>query len=149
MGSLNLSSAVHVLPCPNCRETINTSVRQCPFCSALIDPAAAEVSAAATSRISAACSDASVLKIMAWMLVPFFFLQIVPFLGLAGMGGFWSLRVLIPAMVIRWWIRFGSIKTDDPDFARAKRIAIVISIVALLGLLSALPLHGLRSLKSR
>ncbi|MBB5063121.1 hypothetical protein [Granulicella mallensis] len=79
---------------------------------------------------------------MAWMLVPFFFLQIVPFLGLAGVGGFWFLRLAIPAMVIRWWIRFGSIKTDDPDFARAKRIAIVISIVALLGLLSAIPLHA-------
>ncbi|AEU39016.1 hypothetical protein [Granulicella mallensis] len=142
MGSLNLSSAVHVLPCPNCRETINTSVRQCPYCSALIDPAAAEVSAAATSRISAACSDASVLKIMAWMLVPFFFLQIVPFLGLAGVGGLLFLRVAIPAMAIRWWIRFGSIKTDDPDFVRAKRIAIIIGILTLLDLVDVIPLHG-------
>lgn len=141
-GSLNLSSAVHVLPCPNCGETINTSVQQCPFCSAPIDAVAAEVSAAATSRISQACSDASYRKVMAWSLVTFFFLMFVPFVGLAGAVGLWFLRIAIPVMVVRWWIKFGSIKTDDPDFARAKRAAIIVGIVALLGLASAVPMHA-------
>jgi len=141
-GSLNLSSAVHVLPCPNCGETINTSVQQCPFCSTPIDPAAAEVSAAATSRISQACSDASYLKILAWALVTFFCQIFVPFLGLVGIVGLWFLRIAIPVMVVRWWIKFGSIKTDDPDFARAKRAAIIVGIVALRALASAIPLHS-------
>ena len=141
-GSLNLSSAVHVLPCPNCGETINTSVQQCPFCSTPIDAAAAEVSAAATSRISQACSDASYLKVMAWSLVTFFFLMFVPFVGLAGAVGLWFLRTAIPVMVVRWWIKFGSIKTDDPDFARAKRAAIIVGIVAMQGLASAVRMHA-------
>ena len=141
-GSLNLSSAVHVLPCPNCGETINTSVQQCPFCSTPIDPAAAEVSAAATSRISQACSDASYLKVMAWSLVTFFLLMFVPFVGLAGAVGLWFLRIAIPVMVVRWWIKFGAIKTDDPDFARAKRAAIIVGIVGLLALASAIPVHA-------
>jgi hypothetical protein len=138
---LSLSSAVNVFPCPNCKETINTSMQQCSFCSAPIDHAAAEQSAAATSRISSACSDASYLKIMAWSLLTFFVLFLFPFLGLAGIVGFWFLRIAIPVMCIRWWIKYGSVKTDDPDFSRARRAAIVVSIVGVLALLDALPIH--------
>jgi hypothetical protein len=35
-------------------------------------------------------------------------------------------------MAIRWWIKFGRIKANDPDFVRAKRAAIVVSIIAAL-----------------
>jgi endogenous inhibitor of DNA gyrase (YacG/DUF329 family) len=128
-----------VFPCPNCKETINTTLQQCPFCSATIDLAVAEDSAAATSRISQACSDASYLKVMAWSLLTFFFLTLAPFLSLAGVVGLWFLRIAIPVMLIRWWIKFGSIRTDDPDFARAKRAAITVGIVALLALVTGIP----------
>jgi hypothetical protein len=86
-GTLSLSSTVQVFPCPNCSETINTSVQQCPFCSAPIDRATAEQSAAATSRISQACSDASYLKIMLGIMIPFGLSILTPFLGLIGAGG--------------------------------------------------------------
>jgi hypothetical protein len=138
-GLLSLSSTVAVFPCPSCRETINTSVERCPFCSTQIDRAAAEVSAAATSRISEACSDASYLKVMAWTLPTFFLLIFVPFLSLAGVVGLWFLRVAVPVMVVRWWIKFGGIKTTDPDFARAKRAAIVVGVLSLLAIASAIP----------
>jgi hypothetical protein len=131
-GSLSLSSAVQVFPCPNCKETINTSARQCPFCFTPIDHAAAEIAAAETSRVSQACSDASYLKIMAWMLLSFFGLYFVPFLGLIGLAGYTFLAFAIPVMVIRWWVKFGSLKTDDPDFPSAKRAAIIVGIVALI-----------------
>ena len=119
-GTLSLSSSVGVFPCPHCHETINDSVSVCPFCSAPIDRAAAQAAAAKTSRISQACSDGSYLKVMAWSQLTFAGLMLVPFLGLAGIVGVWFLRVAIPIMVIRWWIRFGKIKTTDPDFTRAR-----------------------------
>jgi hypothetical protein len=78
---------------------------------------------------------------MAWALLTFFFLMFFPFLGLAGIVGLWFLRIAIPVMVIRWWIKFGSIKTDDPDFHSAKRAAIIVGIVGLLALINALPIH--------
>jgi len=56
----------------------------------------------------------------------------IPLVGLAGFVGLLFLRVAIPVMVVRWWIKFGSIKTDDRDFARAKRAAIVVSVIAAL-----------------
>jgi hypothetical protein len=53
-GTLSLSSTVEVFPCPNCRETINTSTTQCRFCAALIDHTAAIASAAVTTKINQA-----------------------------------------------------------------------------------------------
>ncbi len=138
-GTLSFHSTVDVFPCPNCRETINTAQIVCAFCNAPIDRAAAEASAAATGKISQACSDASYLKAMAWSLLTFFLIMFIPFLGLAGVVGLTFLRFAIPVMVIRWWIKFGRIRTTDADFARAKRAVLVVSVVAILALLSAIP----------
>ena len=144
-GTLSLSSTVHVFPCPNCQETINTSVQQCPFCSTPIDRTAAEQSAAATSRISQACSDASYLKIMLGVLIPFGVLIFFPFLGLAGIVGFVFIKYAVPVMTIRWWIKYGRIKTTDSDFRSARGTVILVSAVSFIILvLLRVTLFGLR-----
>jgi hypothetical protein len=135
--SLSLSAAVAVLPCPNCKETINTSMQHCPFCLIPIDRAAAEASAAATSKISQACSDASYLKIMLGILIPFAAIIFFPFLGLAGLVGFVFIKYAVPVMVIRWWIKYGRIKASDPDLRSARKTAILVSVVSFLVLLFA------------
>jgi len=135
---LSLSSAVQVFPCPKCNETINTSMKQCAFCSTPIDATAAQASAEATSKISRACSDASYLKIMAGAALGFFGLRFVPLLMHIGWLGFNFLAIAIPFMSIRWWIKYGRIKTSDPDFVQAKLSAsyvtggLVILFLALL-----------------
>jgi len=134
--TLSFASGIKVFPCPNCRETINTSMAECPFCKTAIDTATAEVAAEATSRISQACSDASYLRIMAWALLTFFALIFVPLLNLLGVVGLWFLRLAIPFMVVRWWIKFARIQTPDLDFKGAKRSVMVVSAVAILGVLS-------------
>jgi hypothetical protein len=58
---------------------MNTSMQQCPFCDTDIDHAAA--SPTETSKISRACSDASYLKIMPGILIPFGALVLFPFRG--------------------------------------------------------------------
>jgi hypothetical protein len=130
--SLSFAPSIKVFSCPNCRETINTSMQQCAFCSAPIDPVAAEAAAEFTSRISAAVSDASYLTVLAWALITFFLLVFVPFLGLVGGVGLIVLRAAIPIMVIRWWIRYGKLKSSDPDLKQARTRAIVVTVVAIL-----------------
>ena len=120
-GTLSLSSRVEVFPCPNCRETINTSASTCPFCGTPIDRDAAEASAAETSRISQACSDASYLKVMAWSLLTFLGVMFIPFVGLAGTVGLMFLRFALPVMTVRWWIKYGNVKTADPDSLALER----------------------------
>ena len=132
MSSFSLSPAVAVLPCPNCRETINTSMQQCPFCSTTIDRASAEASAAETSRISQACSDASYLRIMLGIMLPFAGLAFFPFLGLAGLVGFVFMKYATVVKAVVWWVRYGRLKTTDPDFRKARTTAIWVSAVSLL-----------------
>jgi hypothetical protein len=133
--SLSLSSSVKVFPCLGCQETINTSMLQCPFCSIPTDPHAAEASADATSRVSEACSDASYLKIMLSILIPFAAVIFFPFLGLAGLVGFVFIKYALPVMIIRWWIRYGRIKTNDSDFPNARKTVIWVSAISLIVLL--------------
>jgi len=127
-GTLSLSPTVEVFPCPNCRETINTSVAQCPFCSAAIDRTVAQASAAETSKVSEACSDASYLKIMLGVLIPFGLAIFFPFLGLFGLLGFVFTKYSLPIMAIRWWAKYGRIKTADPDYPTARNTAIAASV---------------------
>jgi hypothetical protein len=134
-ASTSFSREIRVFECPSCNQTINTSMQQCPFCSAPVDALAAESAANALSKINQACSDASYLKIMTGLLIPFFFLQLVPFLGLAGLVGFWFLRIAIPVMAIRWFLKYGKIQTTDPDFAPAKRTTLIMGIIGLAVLL--------------
>lgn len=121
--AFSLSSAVQVFPCPNCNQTINTSMQQCAFCGAPIDSVAAQQAAEKTAEISRACSDASYLKIMAGSALTFFLARFIPFLSLVGIVGFAFLEIAIPVMAIRWWVKYRSIKTDDPDFTQAKLTA--------------------------
>lgn len=129
-NSLSFTSGIKVFPCPNCRETINTSMQQCSFCGTPIDPAAAEESADLTSRISAAVSDASYLRIALGLLGGFLVVAFVPLISGIGYFGYRVLTVGIPIGCIRWWIKYRTIRTADPDFAPAHRRVLVTSIIS-------------------
>jgi polyferredoxin len=104
-------------------------MQHCPFCGAAIDHAVAEASAIETSKISQACSDASYLKIMLGILIPFGALVFFPFLGHAGLVGFVFIKYAIPVMAVRWWFKYGRIQSKDPDLRRARKTVIVVSVV--------------------
>jgi hypothetical protein len=126
-----LLGPIQVYDCPNCHQTINTSMTQCAYCSAVVDPQAAEAAAALTTKVSQACNDASYVRILAGSLIGFFLLYLVPFMGLVGIVGYYFLLVLVPILAIRWWVKFSSIQTDDPDYRRARRnVMIALAIWA-------------------
>jgi uncharacterized membrane protein YwzB len=140
-GSLSIGSAAssaRVFQCPNCKETIDTAAQQCRFCSAAVDPRAAELAADFMARVNQACSDASFVKILGGMELSFWLLSYVPLVGIVGHWGFLFLLVAVPVMAIRWWARFQAIQTDDADFIRAKRTVMRVGITVLLVLLFAL-----------
>ena len=136
--SVSLSNQTRVFQCPNCKETIDTSAQQCRFCSAAIDPGAAEAAADVMARVNRACSDASYLKVMGVSVLVFLVLIFVPFAGLLGIAGYYFLVFATPVMAVRWWVRFGRIETEDRDFGRAKRTAIIVGALVSLLLLNQL-----------
>jgi len=120
---------VRVFQCPNCNETIDASAAQCRFCLAPIDAAAASAAAEVMAKVNQACSDASFLKTAGGALLLAFVMMLVPFASMIGRPAFLVLLVAIPAMAIRWWVRFGRVKTDDPEFGNARRTVVTLGIV--------------------
>jgi len=122
-SSLRINPTVEsrIFQCPNCKETIDTSASQCPFCSASIDARAAEAAADLMKQVNQACSDASYLRIMAGTMLVFFGVSLVPLVGMIGSIGLWFLSFAVPVMAIRWWLKFGGVRSDDPGFRDAKR----------------------------
>jgi hypothetical protein len=123
MGSLNLgaAAAARVFECPACKETINTSVSQCPYCLAVVDARQAQFAADQMGQINQACSDASYLRVMAGTMVAAASLRWAPIVWSVGYMAYLFLSFAIPIMAIRWMLRFRAIRTDDRDFKAAKR----------------------------
>ena len=128
MSSFSLTPAVEVFPCPHCGETINTTMQQCNFCGAFIDRDAARESAAATARISAAVNDASYLRIMIGVAGVFFLLRFAVVVAWLGLFGFLFFEIAVPILLMRWWVRYGRIRTTDADFRPARKVVIAITV---------------------
>jgi len=128
-GSLSLmSQQARVFQCPKCKETIDTSEPECRFCHAPIDEGAAEAAAEVMAKVNQACSDASYLKVMAIAVLVTFVLSFVPFVSFLGTCALIFLLFAVPIMLVRWWVKFGSLQTSEQDFSRARGIVIGISI---------------------
>lgn len=129
------SSNAGIFECPVCKQTIDSSSTKCRFCSATIDPAAAELAAEKMAKVNQACSDASFLRTMAITILVFLGFMFVPFLSILGISGYWFLMFAVPFVTIRWWVKFGAIRADDRDLKRARTTVIVVSVLGPLPLL--------------
>jgi len=121
------------LPCPNCQEIINETMRVCPHCSAAIDPQVAAAAAELQDKVNQACSDASYVRRAAVLMLVFLGLSFVPFLPLVSWGFLITFFAVI-VMVVRWQLRFGKLQTGDPDYRQARRsknVALALWVAAL------------------
>ena len=89
-------------------------------CGAWLDPVASAAAADSFAQVNQAISDASYLRIMAGTEMTFFILRFVPFLSMMGRLGFMLLIFALPAITV-WWLRFGKLRSMDPEFIRARR----------------------------
>ncbi len=126
--SMNITTQARVFLCPNCKETIDTSAQQCRFCHAAIDAQAAEAAAEVMAKVNQACSDASYLKVMAVAVLVAFALSFAPIVGFLGYWGLIFLLFAVPVMLVRWWVKFRSVQTNESDFSRARGTVIAISV---------------------
>lgn len=122
------TNRTRVFQCPVCKQTIDMMSDRCRFCSATIDPIAAEAAADFMARVNRACNDASYLKIAMVCGLVFLGVMFLPIVGGVGALGYLFLKFAIPAWTILWFVRFGSIKTDDADLRRARRFMLFIGI---------------------
>jgi len=123
----------HTFPCPNCNEIINDSMRECRFCRAPIDPRAARAAGDLQARVNQACSDASYTASAAYVMLALLVLSVFPFIPLVWVAYLLTFFAVI-IMVVRWQMKFGDLKTGDPDYKRAlfsRNVALVLWLVSL------------------
>ena len=108
---------VRVCHCPECHQVINAELEKCPQCSTAIDRTAALADAELTESIAHAFSESEYLRIA--VTAPLIAMLAGAFLP----GGFLLapiVAVIVLVLVFRWWRRYGGLKTDDPDFRKAR-----------------------------
>lgn len=116
---------------------VNESMQKCRFCDAPIDHQAALAAAEIQDKANEAYSDASYARTAAFAMWVFLGLSFIPFIPVVAWGFVITFCVLF-GMLVRWQIKFGGLKTADPDFARAKRsrnIAVGLWLLAIPGFL--------------
>ena len=133
-----MSSQARILPCPNCGQMIYSDAPKCRFCSTLIDRQTAEAAANVQGQVNEACNHAKWVRNMAgamWVLL------VISFILTVGTFGVLAFFFLIPVYVVYWQVKFGSLKTVDPDYQKAKRDRLMALILWLpAGLLELLTL---------
>jgi hypothetical protein len=114
-----LTEKVRTFPCPNCHEIIDESADKCRFCLTTIDRAQSVASADFQAKVNQACSDASFLRIAAGAMIGFMVLSWFRIFFMF-FWGFLAIFVLVPVLLIRWQVKFSRIRTNDPDYRKAR-----------------------------
>lgn len=120
--------------CPSCNEVINDSMDVCRFCSAPIDKEAALAAGEIQSRVNQAVSDASYLRTAALTMIAFMGLSFIPFVPLVGWGFLITFFVVL-VLLVRWYVKYLSIDTKDPDYVKARRAAVLALVLWLVALI--------------
>jgi len=113
------------LPMSCVRETIALGCERCRFCQIIIDQNMAEAAAGLMDRVNLACSETDDIR----AILPGQRPEIV-LLRSRSHGEIY----LLPFLLVRWWIRFGTLSFEDDDLVRAKHDMRVYSFYCVGGL---------------
>ena len=132
MSSILGESAPQVFACPKCGEMINTSMAQCAYCNAPVDPQWAAWAANAQATIASAFNNANIIMNIARALIVFFLVSLIPFLGLVAWA-FLALLIAFPVMVLIWFSKYQwglqGIDKNHEDLKQARLRIIKASVI--------------------
>src|SRR5678816_930243 len=112
---------------------INDSMTVCRYCSAPVDPVAAQLIAERQEKANQAYSDASYLRTAVVAMYVFMALSSIPYIPAVGWGFLITFFVVL-VLLIRWLVKFGRLVTNDADYLKARRswrLSLVLWLVAI------------------
>lgn len=111
----NRSTPMQTVQCRNCLEIINAALTNCHYCGALVEPDATPTE----PTLAQAAGDARILKLLARAELVLFVLSFFPYLSFAFFG-FLILLVGVPALCLRWWIKYRPLRGAGRDYETAQ-----------------------------
>jgi uncharacterized Tic20 family protein len=87
--------------------------------------ATVESAARNVNETNKACNDGNYISILARSAVVFYLLSWIPILGAFAGWGFLFVMLAIPALILRWWIKYRNILTSDQDYSEVKNLTIM------------------------
>jgi len=133
MSSITGQSEPQVFACPKCGEMINTSMAQCAFCNAPVDPQWATWASHAQATISSAFNHANNLMIAARALIALFLARFIPCGGFVAGIAFDILLLAFPILVLIWFSKYQwglqGIDKDHDDLKQARQRIMRASII--------------------
>jgi uncharacterized membrane protein len=116
----SLVTDVKSFQCPNCSRYINDTMTSCKYCSSPLDVQTVSNAVENQDLINDAYNKANNIRILAGALITTFFLSLIPFIGILFAIAHYLTFFGVPILLAYWFIKFGSIKTTDPEFKSAK-----------------------------
>lgn len=122
-----------VFACPKCGEMINTSMAQCAYCNAPVDPHWATWASNAQATIASGFNLANNIMIAARALIVLFLASFIPCGGVVAGFGFTILLLVFPILVFIWFSTYQwglqGIDRNHEDLKQARRRIMRASII--------------------
>jgi hypothetical protein len=122
-----------VFACPACGEMINTSMSQCAYCNAPVDPQWAMWAAAAQTTISSAFNHANNIMLAARAMIVLLLASYIPCGGFIASIGFYLMIPAFPILVLIWFAKYQwglqGIDKNHPDLQQARNRILHASII--------------------
>jgi len=126
-------SELQVFACPKCGEMINTSMAQCAYCDAPVDPQWAASAADAQATITRAFNDANNIMLSARGMAVLLVASCLPFGGIIIAILFWSSIFVFPMLVLSWFWKYQwglkGINKNHDDFKQSRMRIMKASII--------------------
>lgn len=133
MSSFLGQSEPRVFACPKCGEMINTSMAQCAYCNAPVDPQWATWASNAQATIASGFNHANNIMIAARALIVLFVANFIPCGGFVAGFGFNILLLAFPILVLIWFSKYQwglqGIDKDHSDLKQARQRIMKASII--------------------
>lgn len=133
MSSIFGESELQVFACPKCGEMINTSMVQCAYCNAPVDPQWARWASIAQATIASAFNHANNIMLAAYALIVLLVASFIPCGGFVAGIGFNILILAFPILVLIWFSKYQwglqGIDKNHNDLKQARQRIMRASII--------------------
>ncbi|MBP6820296.1 MAG: hypothetical protein KA368_02070 [Acidobacteria bacterium] len=129
MAEDSLSNQEQTVQCQNCLEFINASLTNCRYCGAVVSLENPPAEGNAKTKVADASRDGYLLTIMARALAVCFIALTFSILSKLALAVFLILLVAVPLMLVRWWVKYRGLQTEEHNYRMARLNTIKAAVV--------------------